>query len=147
MDLELKLDAHDCKKSCRDCLLESCQNFNLNLFLNFTGYDLIDKIWIPNLIFSNSLTCETIYIDQSSSLTIERKTDPYLPPIDGFKENYLYSGSENPLLYNDTYELTFHCDFDLIKYPFDTQHCFIKVWKLKQKLQNYNLLVIVSIDR
>ena len=95
--------------------------------MNFTGADLINKIWIPQLIFTNSLNYETLYIDQKSSLTIRRLADPYLPPFDGIQENYLYTGIDNPLLYNDTYDLTFYCDFDLTKYPFDAQHCFIKV--------------------
>ena len=92
-----------------------------------TGYDLINQIWIPQLIFTNSLNYETLYIDQRSSITILRIADPYQPPLDEIQENYLYTGLDNPLLYNDTYDLTFHCDFDLTKYPFDTQKCFIKV--------------------
>ena len=43
------------------------------------------------------------------------------------KENNLFPGSENALLFNDTYELPFHCDFDLSQYPFDSQHCTIVV--------------------
>ena len=68
-----------------------------------------------------------MYIDRRSSLTILRMDDPYLPALDQIQENYLYTGLDNPLLYNDTYDLTFHCDFDLTNYPFDSQHCFIKV--------------------
>jgi hypothetical protein len=36
-------------------------------------------------------------------------------------------GSENPLLYNDTYDTKFHCNFELADYPFDRQKCYINV--------------------
>ncbi len=55
------------------------------------------------------------------------KGEPYLPPIDDLAENLYYYGSENPLLYNDSYELIFHCQFELKNYPFDNQQCFILV--------------------
>ena len=92
-----------------------------------TGSDLINEIWIPQLIFTNSINFQPLFIDQKSSLTIQRVDDSHLPPQDEIQENYLYTGLGNPILYNDSYDLTFYCDFDLTKYPFDTQHCFIKV--------------------
>jgi len=40
----------------------------------------------------------------------------------------LYHGSENPLIYRNTYEIELHCEFDLYNYPFDSQH-----WKIEVK--------------
>ena len=91
------------------------------------GAEEINQIWIPQLVFTNSLEQTVFFIDASSSLTIQREGDPYLPSSDGLAENFYYNGYENPLLYNDTYELTFHCHFELANYPFDFQHCFIMV--------------------
>lgn len=42
-------------------------------------------------------------------------------------EDYLYLGSENPIIYKNTYELDFNCFYDLTNYPFDYQNCNIEV--------------------
>ncbi len=91
------------------------------------GLEEISRIWIPQLIFTNSLDQAVMYLDLSSSLTVQREGEFYLPPSNELAENYNYYGTENPLLYNDTYELTFHCHFQLAKYPFDSQHCSVVV--------------------
>jgi hypothetical protein len=67
-----------------------------------SGNEEIDQIWIPKLIFTNSLEQTVFFIDGSSSLTIQREGDPYLPSSDELAENLYYYGSENPLLYNDS---------------------------------------------
>ena len=98
----------------------------------FLGLEEIDQIWIPQLIFTNSLEQTFLFVDGSSSLTIQREGDPYFPPSDDLAENLYYYGSENPLLYNDSYELTFHCQFELENYPFDNQQCSILVNSFKE---------------
>jgi hypothetical protein len=102
--------------------------FNLHLvFKYFTDMASINKNWIPQLIFSNTLDLSSIIIDLYSSLTIQRQGEPSLLPPADLTENYIFKGSENPLMYNDTYDLNLHCNFLLVNYPFDTQKCTIKV--------------------
>ena len=38
-----------------------------------------------------------------------------------------YQGSENPLIFENNYDMTLSCGLELYLYPFDTQHCFINV--------------------
>ena len=37
----------------------------------------------------------------------------------------LYTGSENPLVYQRKYQQRFYCTFNFRWYPFDTQECSI----------------------
>lgn len=37
----------------------------------------------------------------------------------------IYSGKENPLSVSRKYSTVYACQFDLTRYPFDTQHCDI----------------------
>ena len=89
--------------------------------------DLIKKLWIPQLIFTNDLQQASIEIDDSSSLTVRRMGKPKLTSNTDIFEDYIFEGAENQLLYNDTYSLDLYCDFNLENYPFDFQVCVIKV--------------------
>jgi hypothetical protein len=53
--------------------------------------------------------------------------EPFFEMRNKINENYLYEGSKNPIIYKNTYELDFHCYYDLSKYPFDYQDCNIEV--------------------
>ena len=89
--------------------------------------DLIKKLWIPQLIFTNDLQQASIEFDHSSSLTVRRMGKPKLSSDTDIFEDYIFEGAENQLLYNDTYSLDLYCDFKLENYPFDFQICLIKV--------------------
>ncbi len=109
----------------------------------------INKIWIPQLIFSNTLDLSSIKVDLYSSLTIQRQGEPSLLPPADLTENYIFKGSENPLMYNDTYDLSLHCNFLLVNYPFDTQKCTIQVIMTHYKLLGYvfkNILMIIFVN-
>ena len=97
------------------------------IFCYIPGAELIKKLWIPQLIFTNNLRLASLEVDDYSSLTIKRMGEPLLTGDTVIIENHLFNGAENQLQYNDTYELEFHCDFNLENYPFDFQVCFIKV--------------------
>jgi len=46
-----------------------------------------------------------------------------LNPLEETNERRLYKGTENFLVYRNTYEMELHCDFELANYPFDRQYC------------------------
>jgi hypothetical protein len=85
------------------------------------------EIWIPNLIFDNSVKEMLVKNDEFSALTILlngtglQETNEYL------QENIQYKGSENFLRYSRTYMMDLSCEFEEHNYPFDSQTCSIKV--------------------
>jgi len=82
-------------------------------FKNKIGKAEREMIWIPQLLISNSL-----------DLRIRNYT---LNPLEETNERRLYKGTENFLVYRNTYEMELHCDFELANYPFDRQYCSIVV--------------------
>lgn len=85
------------------------------------------KIWLPHLIFSNSIKDAHIEFDKLSSVTVRREGTSVPNPTEELFENELYRGMENPLIYKRTYDLDLQCQFQLRVYPFDSQTCFIDV--------------------
>ena len=87
-----------------------------------------EHIWLPQLIFANSLDLKFIENDGISSLTIQQIGKHFHNSIGEINEETLFTGMENPLIYRNTYEMQFHCSFILYDYPFDVQHCKIVVY-------------------
>ena len=105
---------------------------------NIVNSDDRNKIWIPNLIFDNSVPEALIKNDAFSSLSVKQEgypklqTEPYMAKITtNFVENEIFSGSDNPLVFARNYELMLGCSFELHFYPFDTQICCIVVIFIK----------------
>jgi hypothetical protein len=94
---------------------------------NNVGDEERKEIWIPNLIFDNSVGEMLIENDKFSVLTVLQngtglqKTNEYL------QENIVYKGSENYLVYSRTYKMDLGCEFEQQSYPFDSQTCSIEV--------------------
>jgi hypothetical protein len=49
------------------------------------------------------------------------------PSMSQLTEDLSYDGDSNPLIYERVFELHLECEFDLQKFPFDTQRCPIMV--------------------
>ena len=84
------------------------------------------KIWTPNLIFFNtkskkksSLQDGTIRVLLNNNYTFER-ADPSVS-----NNVYLFKGSENKLEISQVYDIDFICQYDMRRYPFDTQECHV----------------------
>ncbi len=50
-----------------------------------------------------------------------------MTPSSHLNKDEHFDGEENPFIYSRFYDLTFNCDFQLERYPFDYQRCFIEV--------------------
>ncbi len=94
---------------------------------NNVGVEEKDKIWIPNLIFDNSVEVKHVLNDEFSSISIQQDF-PGIKDVNEFlQENIEYKGSENYLVYSRTYKMELSCEFEQHNYPFDIQTCSIKV--------------------
>ena len=62
-------------------------------------------------------------IDDRTSLLVRKSSNPSLNSLEDIHEDYLYKGSENPLVMSRFYTVTLHCAFNLTHYPFDRQKC------------------------
>jgi hypothetical protein len=97
---------------------------------NYVGRDDFNFLWLPRIIFANSVDEASLLFDDLSSMISKRKGPPTLNSHEEIQENECFDGERNPLVYNRTYELELECSFKLEKYPFDYQSCFIDVSKL-----------------
>jgi len=95
--------------------------------VNSVGPDERKKLWIPNLVFDNSPFDAYIKNDALSSLIVHREGPTSLVLNSDLQENEESSGNQNSLEYARNFELELGCDFELQKYPFDTQICSIVV--------------------
>jgi len=86
-----------------------------------------EQIWIPSLVFGNSVKDAFIRVDELSALIVKQQHKPHTILNYDLNENDIYVGSMNPLIFERIYELKLRCEFELHFYPFDIQKCHIQV--------------------
>ena len=92
----------------------------------------INRIWSPKLLFPDSKGF--IFINagdkgdgKNGYVWVHRRGLRQLNELSELHEDYLYSGSENPIIMTNYLQVKLDCAFDLTMYPFDTQRCPIKL--------------------
>ena len=89
----------------------------------------MSQIWIPYLMFENGLDDENGFLStefgQSKVLVVIRDKKIGFQTKDSLDEGRLYVNQS--MHYGSWFVRQFSCDFDLHTYPFDSQHCQIKV--------------------
>jgi hypothetical protein len=104
--------------------------YNLKLSkdnFNYIGNSDVEKLWLPRLIFSNCVNEASLKFDDLSSVISRRRGPPTFNSPEEIQETESFDGDSNPLVYNRTFELELECNFQLEKYPFDYQRCYIDV--------------------
>ena len=107
--------------------------YNLKSFkenYNYIAKNDLETIWLPRIIFSNSVKQDFLKFDDISSVIVQRKGLPIPNTAEEIHKDETFDGLTNPIVYTRAYDLKFSCDFDLRKYPFDYQNCFIDVSKI-----------------
>jgi hypothetical protein len=94
---------------------------------NNVGIEEEDAIWIPSLLFDNSVEERHVVNDEFSSIAIYQETQGFKILNEFLQENIEYKGSENYLIFSRTYKMDLVCEFEQHNFPFDTQTCSIKV--------------------
>ena len=93
----------------------------------------IDKkgsiIYLPQLCFKNDLDSVRLdYLNNGQGKLRARRYKAGRPvDTDTLHEHLLYDGKDNSLVQTITVEQIFRCNFQLRWYPFDIQHCSVKV--------------------
>ena len=98
-----------------------------------------DRIWLPPLYFSNNKGNQQILSGSPIEVAIVPHGLPLLNEISELHEKNTFKGEENDLELRSWNALTFKCNFELWRYPFDVQQCSVDVM-IPYELRNYTLL-------
>ena len=94
---------------------------------NLVEYEKASDIWIPPLVFNNTKDDWKVALQRTADLFVNRRGIPKLAALSSINEDYLFTGSDNVLVYRINYDMTYSCVYVLEAYPFDTQKCQIEV--------------------
>ena len=103
-----------------------------------------DQIWLPPLYFSNTKGNQQILSGSQIVVAIILLGQPLLNKISELNEENIFKGEENDLELLSRNELTFKCNFELWRYPFDVQYCSVNV-KIPSEWRNYTILNPIEI--
>jgi hypothetical protein len=115
---------------------------------NIIGPEEREKIWVPNLVFDNSVEDVQISNDPFSSLIVNDTGNSTIIFNGNLQEDKQYDGSDNGIMYSRVYKMKLLCSFEQQKYPFDSQTCFIKVnkYNFTYKQKKTNQIVIYDLN-
>ena len=97
-------------------------NLREDIYQNLISEDESAKMWIPEIGFYNAKTGKLEW-DEHFALMVRK--DGQAEPFDLSKnrEDYVYQGYKNSLMYLRRYYAEYHCTFNLRFFPFDEQVC------------------------
>ena len=100
---------------------------NLKIDSSLNILDISRKqLWSPSVAFINTENAAGSQMDRQTSSFVLRQEESLTKDWILPEEVYLYKGSENPIVSYRKYRSEFFCDFNLIRYPFDSQLCFLE---------------------
>ncbi|XP_071540839.1 uncharacterized protein [Panulirus ornatus] len=99
------------------------RNLKTNDSLNKVPFTSMMMLWSPIVGFINTERQEHTEVDVETSLYLRRLQPPSGRDNGAPGEVELFPGEQNPLAISRKYSTTFVCDFNLVLYPFDEQHC------------------------
>ncbi len=109
---------------------------------NVVPHKLREKLWLPTLYFANNDDLEQTEVDKKTTLSVHRLTIGLINDLEDLREDLLYPGNQNPFYLTRLYTVTFHCKFQLQKFPFDRQICPIQL-RIPGRLK-YNVKINMS---
>jgi hypothetical protein len=81
----------------------------------------VNKLWIPNLVFENTLNNDAVEGTKDSEMTLTREDDFKRSGLDDPDEINIFDGKVNRITFEQIYTKTLQCVYRLQMYPFDTQ--------------------------
>ena len=115
------------------------EDISLNSFLPTE----IADIWVPELTFANTEERPSTVIDQKTSIAVQKLGSFKLSETYENENIQYFAGTDNPLHLERFYNQRFLCDYKLSWYPFDVQHCFLRM-EMKKAYSPFTQLVVES---
>ena len=81
------------------------------------------EIWIPKLVFHNTVGKHGTFDDEKLSLSIIKHGSFKHSGIETQDNINIFEGNENDLVSERIYDMSWICEYDMTWYPFDTQKC------------------------
>ena len=101
------------------------QNLKKKTALNALTDDYIRQLWLPLILFDNTDQKEVTRLgtewEWMTFVTVTRDENFTRSGLDKIDEAEIFDGAENRLTMNQTYTWEFQCQYELQRYPFDTQ--------------------------
>ena len=94
------------------------------------------EVWFPALIFYNTEDKTESSVDEKTYWVAARESSYRRRNHSHLHNAYVYRGGENPFYLSKVHSVTFLCDYNMARYPFDTQSCAV-LMKLKHSEINF----------
>ena len=103
----------------------SFNNLKKDPSLNALSEDDIKMLWLPLVVYTNTDQQETTRLgvewEWSTNVVVKREGDFTMSSFEMLDETQIFKGDENTLSMVQSYTHEFQCNYQLYKYPFDTQ--------------------------
>ena len=100
-------------------------NLKPETYLNALSLEEIDRLWLPLIIYTNTDQRETTRLgvqwEWSTDVSVKRDGEFTRSGYDMVDETEIFRGEENTLIMTQSYTQKFQCNYQLGRYPFDTQ--------------------------
>ena len=98
-------------------------NLKFKSSLNALTDEEISHLWLPYVIYDNTDMKEVVQLEEGTktTVTVSRQGDFTRSGVEVADEIEVFEGGENKLTMNQTYSKKFQCEYQLHRYPFDTQ--------------------------
>ena len=102
------------------------QNLKNEDSMNTLSKKDVATLWLPKVIYENTDQKETTRVgtpwEWETRVAVRREEEQgKMSGPESIDETEIFSGFENSLVMNQTYTHTFQCNYQLSRYPFDTQ--------------------------
>ena len=119
------------------------RNLKETFYLNAIPFDVVQKMWIPEMSMPNALQAEGTVVDKGATVIILKDGRSMKDDLSIAREAKVYLGTECPVVYKKEYFIRFSCIFDLQMYPFDSNICTL-VFEVSGINKDYIQLLIDS---